>query len=288
MSFSQEVKNEICKIKADNCCKYAELYGILLFSTKFYNDDVFFKTDREDVAKKCASLIKSVYGFLPDIFFAGGNFGLKANIINTATVYADIVTKEYITDAFYCENCLQAFVRGAFLSAGTVTDPTKSFHCEIKIKTETVAISVNSLLKSKGLNPHLSKRGEYFLVYFKGSESVSDFITFIGSNKSLEIIDAGMIRDMRTRVNRIKNCETANIGKTVDAAIRQKNAVLLLKEKGVLQNLSEELQQAAEVRLLYPEFSLSELSKICGVSKSGLNHRLSKLCEISKSYREGM
>lgn len=284
MSFSQEVKSEVCKVRAEDCCTYAELYGILLFSTKFYNDDVFFKTEREDVAKKCASFISSIYGFKPYIITDGGNYCLSADIINTATVYADIVTKEYITDAFYCEQCLQAFTRGAFLSAGTVTDPKKSFHAEIKTKNETVAISVNALLCSKGLKSHLSKRGEYFLIYFKGSENVSDFITFIGSNKSLEIIDAGIFRDMRTKVNRVKNCETANIGKTVNAAVKQKNAIMLLTEKGVLQNLSDELQQAAKLRLENPELSLAELSKICDVSKSGLNHRLSKLTEIANSY----
>lgn len=284
MSFSSDVKTEICKAKVSGCCGYAELYGILLFSTKFSNEDVFYKTDRKDVCEKLSELIKDNYRFTPEMIYDKGNYSLKSDIINAATVYTDIVTKEYITDAFFCDGCLSAFVRGAFLSSGTVTDPKKDFHAEIKTKTETVAISVNSLLESRGLKSHLSKRGEYYLVYFKSSEGVSDFITFLGSNKSLQIIESGIYRDVRSRVNRIKNCETANIGKTVVAAVRQNNAIAFLEGKGVLQNLSKELIQAATVRKEFPELSLAELSKVCGVSKSGLNHRLAKLVSIAESY----
>ena len=283
MSFSADVKTEICRIKPTNCCRYAELYGILLFSHNFNNDDIFFYTDRKDIAERCASLIFSVYRFKPAIFEYKGGYGLKTNIINVGKLFTDFIMIEYITDTFGCEGCFSTFLRGAFLSAGTVTDPMKDFHWELKTPNEAVAISVQSLLSSQGFNAHLSKRRNYHIIYFKGNENVSDILALIGSSKkALEVIDAGMIKEMRNKVNRAKNCETANIGKTVNAMIRQVNAINKLKSEGRLNNLSEELQFAASIRLDNPDMSLTELSKLCGISRSGLNHRLNRLIELSE------
>ena len=283
MSFSAEVKTEICKIRPTDCCIYAELYGILLFSRNFQNDDMFFYTERNDVAERCSTLISSIYRFKPAIFEHKGGYGLKSDIISVGNLYADFVTTEYITDAFECDSCFASFLRGAFLSAGTVTDPLKNFHAEVKTANEAVGISVHSLLVTLGLNAHLSKRRGYHVIYFKGNESVSDFLALIGaSKKALEVIDAGLIKEMRNRVNRAKNCETANIGKTVNAMLRQVNAINKLIASGRLTTLSEELQFAAKLRIENPDMSLSDLSKLCGISRSGLNHRLSKLIELSE------
>lgn len=282
MSFSADVKTEICKIKPTRCCAYAQLYGILLLSRSFSNMDVFYSSDRQDVAERCSSLISSEYHFKPDFIEDKGNFGLKSDIIHVGELYADFITVDYITDVFGCDACFSAFLRGAFLSGGTVTDPNKDFHLELKTVNEAVAISIHALLVTEGFKAHISKRGKYHLVYFKGNESVSDFLALIGaSKKALEVIDAGMIKEMRNRVNRAKNCETGNIGKTVNAMIKQVNAINKLKQSGRLNNLSEELQYAAKLRLDNPEMSLTELSKLCGVSRSGLNHRLNRLIELS-------
>ena len=283
MSFSAEVKTEICRLKPVKCCAYAELYGILLFSRNFKNEDAFFFTDRNDIAERCCSLISSIYKFKPSLTLTKGVYVLKTNIINVGKLYADFIMVEYITDTFGCEGCFSAFLRGAFLSAGTVTDPLKDFHLEFKTLNEAVGISVHSLLKSQGFNAHLSKRRNYHIVYFKGNESVSDLLALIGaSKKALEVIDAGMLKEMRNKVNRAKNCETANIGKTVNAMIRQVDAINKLKSDGRLNNLTEELQFAAKIRLENPDMSLTELSKICGISRSGLNHRLNRLIELSE------
>ncbi len=283
MSFSAEVKTEICRIKPTGCCRYAELYGILLFSRNFNNDDMFFHTDRSDIAERCASLVFSVYNFKPTVFEHKGGYGLKANIINVGKLVADFITVEYITDIFGCEECFHSFLRGAFLSGGTVTDPLKDFHLELKTSNEAVAISVQSLFVSQGFNAHLSKRRNYHIVYFKGNESVSDVLALLGSSKkALEVIDAGMLKEMRNRVNRAKNCETANIGKTVNAMIRQVDAIKKLQHSGRLSNLSDELQFAAKIRIENPDMSLTELSKLCGISRSGLNHRLNRLIELSE------
>ncbi len=286
MSFSSDVKSELCKIKPSNCCTFAQLYGMLLFCKNFDNNDTFFYTDKNEINNRAAALIKNIYGFTPKPSQKSGKYALSADIIKVATLYTDIVTVEYITDAFQCEDCLAAFVRGAFLVAGTVTDPQKNFHAEIKTIREEVAISLQSVLSTSGLNAHLSKRGEQFVVYFKGSEGVSDFLTLIGVyKKSLEVIDAALVRELRNKVNRAKNCETANIGKTVDAAIKQREAIKVLQKCGKLSSLSEELKLAATLRIDNPEMSLSELSKVCGISKSGLNHRFNKLIALAKEYK---
>ncbi len=283
MSFSSDVKADLCKIKPSGCCAYAELYGMLLLSRNFLNSDVFYCSERNDITERCASLIYGAYKFRPEYLKKSGNYCLKSTIINVGKLYTDVVTTNYITDAFECKNCLSAFLRGAFLSSGTVTDPNKDFHLELKTKDEPIAISIHALLSSDGFNAHISKRGNYHIVYFKGNESVSDFLALIGaSKKALDVIDVGMIKEMRNRVNRAKNCETANIGKTVNAMLKQVNAIHTLKNNGRLYNLSEELQFAAKLRIDNPDMSLNDLSKICGISRSGLNHRLNRLIELAK------
>lgn len=283
MSFSADVKTELCKIKVSDCCEYAELYGILLLSRNFSNSDVFYYSDKKEITNKCAALIKSIYGINPEYVDYKGNYGLKSDIISVAKIYTDFIMTEYITDVFGCENCFEAFMRGAFISAGSITDPEKSLHAEIKTPYETVAISILSLFKSKKLNAHLSKRSNYHLVYFKGNENISDLLALMGaSHKALDVIDAGMIREMRNKVNRIKNCETANIGKTVEASIKQTMAIKKLKKYGMLDSLPDELKNIAFLRLENPEMSLGDLAKNSGVSRSGVNHRLNKLISLAE------
>lgn len=282
MSFSSDIKAEAGKLKPADCCQYAELYGILLLSRTFCNADIFYSSPIEEVAERCRSLIKGIYGFRPELLKDRGNWALKAGILEVAKVYTDFITTEYITDAFGCQNCLSAFARGAFLSAGTATDPQKDFHLEIKTPSEPVAISMQSIFSSAGMNAHLSHRQKNYLVYFKGSSSVSDFLAFIGASKTaLTVIDCSVEREMRGMVNRRRNCETANIGKTVDAVIRQTHAIETLKKSGRLYLLSDELQTAARLRTENPELSLGELSKICNISRSGLNHRFQRLITLA-------
>ena len=283
MSFSSDIKTELLKVKAQSCCAFSELYGLFLFSKTFTNSDIFFSSDREDIAKKAKDLIKSVYNITPTLVISGGRYSLSLDIINVGQIYLDVISQEYITDAFQCDNCFSAFVRGAFLVSGTATDPKKDFHIELKTTKETVAISLGSIFSSLGFNVHTSKRNNYHLIYAKGSESVSDIITLMGAQKkSLEVIDCAMEREMRNKVNRIKNCETANIDKTIEAVIKQTTAIKKLKKSGKLSMLSDELKTVAQLRIQNPEMSLSELSKLCGISRSGLNHRFQKLIELSK------
>ena len=287
MSFSSELKTELCKAKVSGCCEYAELYGIFLLSRNFSNADIFFFSDRKDITDKTAHLIKSVYGISVDGIMFNGNYALKSDILSVGQIYADFITAEYITDVFSCENCFEAFMRGAFLSAGTITDPQKSFHAEIKTKNENVAISLENMLQSKRLNAHISTRKGYFVVYFKGNESVSDFLALMGaSKKALEVIDIALMNDMRNKVNRLQNCENANMDKMVNAAVRQKLAINKLMDCGRFSTLTDELKEAANLRMENPDMSLSDLSKICGLSRSGLNHRLGKLVEIADSIDE--
>ena len=282
MSFSADVKTELTRVKAQGCCAFSELYGLFLFSKNFSNSDTLFSSDREDITKKAKQLIKTVYNVTPTMSILNGRYALSLDIINAGEIYLDVISQEYITDAFVCEGCFSAFVRGAYLASGTATDPNKDFHIEFKTIKESVAISLNSIFSSLGFNTHVSKRGNSHLVYAKGSENVSDIITLMGAQKkSLEVIDCAMEREMRNKVNRIKNCETANIDKTIEAVIKQTTAIKNLKKSGKLTHLSDELKQAAQLRLENPEMSLSELSKLCGVSRSGLNHRFKKLIELS-------
>ena len=287
MSFSSDVKIELCKQKASDCCEYAELYGIFLLSRSFSNSDIFYYSDRKEITNKCASLIKSVYGIKVEHCMFNGNYALKSDIISVGKIYADFIMVDFITDVFNCDVCFEAFIRGAFISGGSITDPNKSLHAEIKTQYETVGISLLNLLKSRKINAHLSKRSNYHIVYFKGNENISDLLALMGaSRKALEVIDVGLIKEMRNKVNRIKNCETANIGKTVDASIKQTKAIKKLKKHGMLETLPDELRIIANLRLENPEMSLGELAKNCALSRSGINHRLNKLISISEKIEE--
>jgi len=282
MSFSAELKTELCKVKISDCCEYAELYGIFLLSRNFSNDDIFFFSDIKEITDKCASLIYSIYKIKPEKIIHKGNYALKSDIISVGKIYADFITVQYITDVFECEGCFESFIRGAFLSGGSITDPKKGFHAEIKTKFETVALSLEALFATRQLKASISKRSGYFVVYFKGNEKISDLLALMGaSKKALEVIDIAMLNEMRNKVNRMKNCETANIGKTVNASVRQTHAIIKIMEAGIFEALPEELKLAADLRIANPDMSLNDLTKLCGMSRSGLNHRLNKLCEIA-------
>lgn len=286
MPFSSELKSELSKIKAHGCCAFSEIYGIFLLSSNFNNDNKFFSTDRADLADRVSSLLSAVYGNKFKRLYEKGRYCFYSDIITVGNIFVDVTSPQYLTDPFSCENCFPSFLRGAYLSSGTASDPQKDFHIEVKSTDETVAVSIEAILNASGLTAHLSKRGKYFVVYSKGSENVSDFLTLIGAQKSaLKVIDSALEREMRNKINRIHNCDIANMDKTINASVRQVAAIKKLKETGRLDNLSEELKTAAEARMNNPDMPLSQLSSICGISRSGLNHRLKRLVEISMEKR---
>ena len=178
------------------------------------------------------------------------------------------------------ECCVAAFLRGAFLCAGSVNSPEAGYHLEIVTPHRRLAEDLVALIRAYYFEPRILLRKQNYVIYFKDSSEIEDLLTTLGAQRSaLEIMSVKVYKDIRNNTNRIVNCETANIKKTVSAAAKQCEAIEKLAHAGMLERLPDELREVAELRLKNPECSLSELAEKLPetLTKSGLNHRLQKL-----------
>lgn len=191
-------------------------------------------------------------------------------------------------DKLELDCCVSAFIRGVFLACGTLTDPSKGYHFELSPAHPEISSKIYALLMGAGFSPKFSKRNSDGTVYFKDSSEIEDVLTFIGAQTAtLEMIEAKIFKDMRNNINRVTNFETANYIRTYDAATVQCQAIDKLERAGVLGQLNKELIETAAARVNNPEASLNELCAILGgVSRSGLNHRLQKLIQLSQSLNK--
>lgn len=299
MSFTIDVKTELCKIEASTCCKIAECYGILLFGRAFSVNSMIVTTESEDVVYRLSSLLSRCYGVQPNISVGGTKKDFftvtvepkekREEILNSLGYFGfkegDSLIKYHNLEDDCCKS---AFLRGAFLSCATVSNPSREYHAEFPINNPDLAKELYLFINKIGLSPKLSARGNHLSVYFAGNENLSDILTYIGAPSfSLKLADISVYKDMRNRLNRITNCETANITKTVNAAVTQCHAIKKLKESGEFYKLSSELQTVGELRLENDQASLSELCELMNgsVTKSGLNHRLNRLVSLANNIK---
>ena len=189
--------------------------------------------------------------------------------------------------------CRRAFLRGIFLSCGSVTNPEKGYHLELVLKNPGLAEAVRELIREFGLKVGLSRRKGDSVLYLKGADSIGDFLALIGAHTAiLQHENARILKEMRNQVNRAVNCETANLNKTVKAAVRQGSCIRFLMEQGAFNELNSGLREAGVLRLQYPEASIQELADLTEppTGKSGMNHRLRRLCQIAEElgWRDGL
>jgi DNA-binding protein WhiA len=181
--------------------------------------------------------------------------------------------------------CVCSFLRGAFLSGGSVTDPDKRYHLELSTTHFKVGRETHALMLDIDLRPKETERGGSIVLYFKQSDFIEDFLTAIGAPVcAMRIMEARVEKELTNEVNRRVNCETANLTKVVDAAQEQITVIRKLESRGVLETLPQKLQTTAKMRLENPEATLTELSEMMDppVTKSAMNHRMRKLIELSK------
>lgn len=297
MSFTSNIKSELCKIETPTCCKISECYGILLFGRAFSKNKITLVTENEEVVERLCHLLRQCYSVQPDILGGGTKRDYftvsvtdakkREDILNALGYFGfekgdTLIKHQNIED----DCCKASFVRGAFLATGNVSDPNKDYHAEFPVKDGALAKEFFELLCEMGLNPKITTRGKTSIIYFKESENIEDLLTTIqATNHTLELAGIKVYKDMRNRYNRISNCEMANISKTVNAAVTQNNAIAKLKAAGAFNKLSDELQFAANLRQNNPEATLKELVEIAGgnITKSGLNHRLNRLVTLAKA-----
>jgi hypothetical protein len=296
MSFASEVREELCRVVPEHrCCRAAECYGILLYCNTFSKDEVKIVTENRSFAELLPRLFHRTFGLDFDQFPSLEQPGKMTFIIDDPDKLRFIFSvydQEHESLALHVnfgileeDCCRQSFMRGAFLAGGSVTDPDKRYHLELVTSHLKVSSETYTLLMELGFSPKDTLRGGSSILYFKQSDMIVDFLTAIGAPVSaMKIIEAKMEKELRNGVNRRCNCDTANLGKAVDAAQQQLMAIRQLRASGKLENLPEKLRQAAALREDNPEATLSELAELVDppISKPAMSHRMRKLIELSE------
>jgi len=295
VAFSADVKQELCRPNLNRrCCAQAEAYGILLFCGAFHSRQARIVTECPGLKARLPVLFRKAFKVsfdqAPEAGEGKGTFLLE-DPAKLKTIFEAFDLEWGASVALHInlalleeEHCRTAFLRGAFLAGGSVTDPMKGYHLELSTSHYHVGRELPALLREEGFEPKETNRKGNRVVYFKHSDHIEDFLTFLGAPVSaMAVMNAKLERDLRGSVNRQVNCDSANLDKTVAAAREQLLAIERLRESGRLDALPDKLQEAARLRLENPELNLSQLAALCApaVSKSAFNHRMRKLLEIS-------
>lgn len=296
LSFSARVKSELCRAEVERkCCALAEAMGTLLFANTFSGDCIRIVTESQDFGARLPRLFRKGLGtkfdVLPDPNTAGKLTYLITDEEKIKSVFsicgfsAQTSVSLHVNSALLEKECCQrAFLRGAFLSGGSVTDPEKRYHLELSTTHISVSRETETLLRDMNLTAKETERKGSSVLYYKQSEAIEDFLTAIGAPVSaMAVITAKIEKDWRNDANRKTNCDSANVDKAVAAAQEQLSVIRQLQERGILETLPEKLRETARLRREYPETTLSELAQLHEppISKSAVNHRMRKLLSLA-------
>lgn len=313
MSFSAVTKNELARVSVQRpCCRLAELAALVkmdgsirISSSRRISLGII--TENAAVARKIFSLIKTLFGLQTEVLVQRKTQLKKNNVywvrIPSQPGLGEILRRLGMLDAagrlsneavrdelVRRECCRRAYLRGVFLGGGSVNSPEGNYHLEIITDNETFARFIEKLMQKMRLSARISRRKNWFVVYLKESEQIIDFLNLVGAHSALlNFENARIFKDMRNQVNRLVNCETANLNKTVNAAVRHLENIELISDTVGLGQIPESLREVAELRVKYPDASLKELGELIQprLGKSGVNHRLRKIEEIADQIRSG-
>ncbi|MCC2248711.1 DNA-binding protein WhiA [Virgibacillus sp. AGTR] len=310
MSFASEIKKELTAIDIDDCCMHAELAalirmnGAISLSKQEYTLDV--QTENAAIARRIYTLIKSTYA-LPVELLVRKKMKLKKNNVYIVRLKEDvrsllkdltILQEPYtftrnISERYVKKSCCKrAYLRGAFLAGGSINNPeTSSYHLEVFNFYQEHNDALCDLLNAFDLHARKLERKNGYIVYMKEAEKITEFLSIIGAHNALfKFEDVRIVRDMRNSVNRLVNCETANLNKTIGAAFRQIENINLIERTVGLDQLPEKLREIAVLRVKHQDVSLKELGELVTsgkISKSGVNHRLKKIDAFAEKIKKG-
>ncbi len=293
MSFSKKVKIELRnRINKESKYDIAELVGIISSIGEIEGDyeNLVLDTDNPLVYEQFALLIKNNFpvDVTKKIDKENCKKLLKEMGYKVTNDPIDFATDDYDEKLFEQDEMKKAFLRGVFLAIGSISDPHKSYHLEMVCCNNKKALRIQKMMIFFNLDAKIVLRKNHYVVYLKEGSQICDFLSVIGAFQAmLELENVRILKDMRNTVNRKVNCETANIGKTVNAALRQIEDIELIKEKNELINLPDQLKEIAILRLENPDSSLKDLGTLLDppVGKSGVNHRLRKISLIAEELR---
>lgn len=299
MSFCSRVKGEVCNNKMERaCCKKALLNSAFAFFNTVSDSKIKMNTESPQVAEYINSLIKEILPQLDEVCFKN-NKGKKgytlsitsSDIIREIAVKIGLINKktgqiiaEIDSNLSIDPCCQRASVIGAFLVAGSVTDPDRQYHFEISNHRKSELHKISEILLGMDFLPKIIKRGSDYVLYLKEKEGIADMLNYLGAKETFfEYHDAMILKDAKNRANRKANCENANVTKTVNAAVAQANAIRKLIDEKRFETLPENLKEIALLRLNNIDASLSALAELCTepISRSGINHRMQKIMEIA-------
>ncbi|MBC8078773.1 MAG: DNA-binding protein WhiA [Gorillibacterium sp.] len=307
MSFAAQTKKELTMLESDTCCEKSELSALIRMNGTV---QITGQKITLDVSTENAAIARRIYLLLKKKFqvhtelLVRKKMRLKKNnvyIVRVPQQVEEVLTELCIISGGFLFTpgieksiirnncCKRAYLRGAFLAGGSVNNPEgSSYHLEIASMYEEHSNSLVRLANRFDLNARCIERKKGFIFYIKEGEKIIDFLSLIGAHQALlRFEDVRIMKDMRNSVNRIVNCETANLNKTIGAAVRQIDNIRLLDREMGLDNLPERLREVAKVRLMHPDLNLIEIGELLKVpvSKSGVNHRLRKIDEMAEKLR---
>ena len=312
MSFSGMVKEELSRqIGTARHCRIAELAALIGFCGRLEHfpqgEKLKLQTENETVARKCFTLLQKTFNIEKEISVRE-NSHLKRvkvyvlEISDPEEIREILQATKLIADSKFCDTlilqdmlvvqqscCKRAYIRGAFLASGSISDPEKGYHFEIVYPDERKAQQLQTMIRSFSVDAKIVQRKKSYVVYVKEGAQIVDMLAVMEANVALmDLENIRILKEMRNSVNRKVNCETANINKTVNAAVKQMEDIKLIQQVMGFEQLSDGLAQIAELRMQYPEATLKELGMMLSpqVGKSGVNHRLRKLSALADELRE--
>jgi len=313
MSFSLKVKNEVCRyINLSKEEAIAEVAAIMKASGTLglgSNKMLTFKviTENPAIARLIFKLLKEHFNIHTKLLVKRSN-SLKKNNVYVVIIPEDTDVKELLEEVgilekeelftinygipetiIHIEECKRAYIRGAFLGGGSISNPEKTYHLEFVTHNYDYANELSKLINTYGLSSKVIQRKNSYVIYIKEGEQIVDLLNIIGAHSSLlELENIRIMKEMRNNVNRLVNCETANLSKTVNAAVRQVESIKLIQDEIGLNRLPKNLREVAELRLEFPDESLKELGAMLSppVGKSGVNHRLRRIEKIAEELRK--
>ena len=313
MSFSLKVKSEICRFTDLSKKEAIALMSAIMKASGTLslsgNRQIGFSvvTENAAIARVIFKLLKEHFDIHTKLMVKRSN-SLKKNNVYVANITEEMGVRKLLKEVAILKNeqfialeysipesiindeqCKRLYIRGAFLGGGSISNPEKTYHLEFVTHNEDYAIELSNLINSYGLLSKVIQRKNSYVIYIKEGEQIVDLLNIIGAHTSLlELENIRIMKEMRNNVNRLVNCETANLGKTVNAAVRQVESIRLIQKEIGLNRLPENLKQIAEARLNYPDESLKELGQVVNppVGKSGVNHRLRRIEKIAMELRK--
>ena len=301
-SFATDVKNELARLMYEKeCCRRAELSALFRMRAKILVGSAglgfSFTSENAAVARKAITLLKGIEkGIRTEVTATRdkrlnkrNSYIVRAlpgtcaeNLLNKLDLTMDGRLKAPERSIFRHSCCRAAYLRGAFLGGGSVNRPESSYHLELATESRELAEFLLGILRRKEFPAGLSERNDDYVVYIKEGESIIDFLGMLKAERAVDLMEAGRnLKEIRGQVNRIVNCETANLQKAATAAASQIADIRRLESMGRLPKLPEQLKETALARLENPEASLTELAGLLCISKSGLSHRMRKLRELA-------